>query len=89
MGKKSKKQIRKLIDKECFFCGEKEYKLLDCHRIVEGEHGGTYDWLNTLTACCNCHRKIHSGIIEIQGRFYSTKGKYVVIYKENGIEKFK
>jgi len=89
MRKKTRQQIRKLVDKECYFCGETEYKLLDCHRVVEGKDGGTYDHRNTITVCCNCHRKIHSGIIEIKGKYLSTKGTYVVIYFENGIEKCK
>jgi len=86
MKKKSRQQIQKLYDKKCYFCEESEYKLLDCHRIVEGKDGGTYHPRNTLTVCCKCHRKIHTGIIKIHGRYFTSKGKWVVHYTENGEE---
>lgn len=87
--KPSRQQCRKLFDGECFFCGEKDYDLLDCHRIYEGADGGTYHWLNSLTACSNCHRKCHSGRIQVHGRYLCTNGRYVVHYHEDGEEKWK
>jgi len=89
MGKKSVKQIRKLFDGECFFCGEDDYDLLDAHRIIEGKDGGKYNWWNTLATCSKCHRKIHSGRIKISGKHPCSSGKYVIIYVEDGIEKIK
>lgn len=91
MSKKlSKKQIKKLSDGQCYFCEEKEYKLLDAHRINEGKDGGTYNWWNILTICCNCHRKIHSGLIKIFGKHPSTgKNLWVIHYEENGEDKWK
>lgn len=78
-----------MLDKECLFCGEDTYEILDCHRIVEGQHGGTYHPQNTITICSNCHRKVHSGIIKILGKFYTTKARWVVQYIEDGVEKWK
>lgn len=86
---KSRQQIKKLVDKVCYFCGEDRYEILDCHRIIEGKDGGTYHPLNTLTICCNCHRKTHTGIIKILGKHLCSNGKYVVIYIEDGVEKIR
>jgi len=80
---------KKKIDKCCYFCEERDYSVLDVHRIVPGEEGGTYTDFNTLTCCANCHRKCHSGVIKILGKYYSTSGKYVVNYIENNEEKWK
>jgi hypothetical protein len=92
MGKKrySRQQIRKLHDKKCYFCDLEIYEVLDCHRLLEGSKNGKYsDWLNTIAVCCNCHRKIHTELIVIHGRFLCTNGQYVIIYKEGGVEKIK
>jgi hypothetical protein len=82
------KKVKKKIDKRCYFCGEGDYDLLDCHRIIPGEEGGEYNEHNTVVACACCHRKCHSGRINIIGRFFSTMG-YVLHYFEDGVEKFK
>lgn len=89
MKRYSKKQIRKRADGKCYFCGQDDYSLLDAHRIVEGAKGGKYTDFNTLTVCALCHRKIHSGRIQILGRHYSTAGRYVLHYIEDGEEKWK
>jgi hypothetical protein len=89
MKKLSKKQIKKRCDKHCYFCDCDIYELLDVHRIVEGKDGGKYtDW-NMCTACCLCHRKIHTNIIQILGKHYSTKGYVIHYIDENGIEHWK
>jgi len=85
MGRKSRQQITKLYEKKCYFCGENEYKLLDCHRVYEGEDGGTYHPLNTVVTCALCHRKIHAGIIKIDRKYLSTGG-LVLHYFINGKE---
>ena len=89
--KLSIQQIKKRYDKECFFCGTDEYELLDAHRIIEGQDGGTYNWWNILTICCLCHRKINTGIIKIFGKYKCMGGKKleVIHYEENGEEKWK
>lgn len=90
MGKFNKKQIRKKIDKNCFFCGCQDYDLLDAHRIIYGSDGGKYKDFNILTVCSNCHRKIHSNKIKILGKHFSTSGKYIINYiDEEGNEQWK
>jgi hypothetical protein len=88
--KLSKKQIKKRIDKKCYFCDCSDYELLDVHRIIPGEDGGKYtDW-NMLTTCCLCHRKIHAGQIKIIGKHFSTSGRHVIHYiNEEGKELWK
>ena len=88
----SKKQIKKMHDKECYFCGENRYELLDAHRIIEGNEGGKYNWSNMLTICALCHRKCHTGIIKILGKHKCMGGdKLEVIHyiDEDGEEKWK
>ncbi len=89
--KYTKKQCKKLWDKECYFCGESQYELLDTHRIVEGQDGGTYNWWNMLTTCVKCHRKCHTGIIKILGKHHCMGGSKLSIlhYLEEGVEKWK
>ena len=88
--KYSKQQCIKLINKECLFCGENKYVLLDAHRIYPGELGGTYTPRNTITSCANCHRKMHSGIIRVIGKYLSTSGQWMVNYfDENNTEHWK
>lgn len=89
--KYTKKQIKKLSDKECFFCGEADYDLLDAHRIIEGKDGGTYHWWNMLTTCVKCHRKVHTGKIKILGKYHSTGATLFKIHymDEFGEERWK
>ena len=82
------KKVKKKIDKKCYFCPESDYNLLDVHRIVEGKNNGKYTDYNTVTTCCTCHRKIHSGRIQIVGKHYSTAGRYVLHYIEDNEEKW-
>src|SRR5687767_961409 len=73
MARKSRKQITKLFDKQCFFCKEDNYALLDAHRIVPGSEGGKYvHENNVLTLCSNCHRRVHAGDIVIDRKYPST-----------------
>lgn len=82
----TKKQTFKYQDKECFFCGTKE--TLDAHRLIPGKEGGKYTRWNTITTCCNCHRKCHLGIIKVIGKYQTTAGPKIN-YIENKIEKWK
>jgi len=90
MGKRySRQQIKKLVEKVCYFCGEDDYNLLDVHRILEGANGGTYHDRNTVCVCSKCHRKIHSGRIKIHGKYMSTGKKlWVLHFTEDGDEKW-
>ena len=83
------KQLAKRIAKECLFCGENDLKLVDAHRISYGEDGGTYCDRNTVICCALCHRKIHTGRIIIEGKYFSTSGQWKVFYKEDGEDKVK
>jgi hypothetical protein len=80
------KKIKKLIDKKCYFCGENNYCVLDVHRILPGSEGGIYSEHNSVTACSNCHRKIHDGKIKLDRKYYSTKGWVLHYFDENQIE---
>lgn len=80
------KEFKKKAAGKCHFCGEKEYCVLDVHRIVPGEQGGEYVDLNTTVACSSCHRKIHAGIIKVDRKYYSTQGWVLHYFDENGIE---
>ena len=81
------KIAKKHLEGKCKFCGESDYDLLDCHRIVEGSNGGKYTDKNTVVVCSNCHRKIHSGQIKILGQYTSTYARWVLHYiDENGKE---
>ena len=70
---------------KCAICGEKNYKLLDVHRIIYGEHGGKYILNNILVVCANDHRRIHAGEIEIIQKGKTSKGEFL-LYLDSGIE---
>lgn len=89
MPKKKKlvnKKHKKMSDGRCKFCGADEYCVLDVHRILPGEEGGTYEALNTVVACSNCHRKIHEGKIRVDRMYPSTKGWVLHYWDESGEE---
>ena len=81
------KIAKKKIDKKCYFCSCDIYALLDVHRIIEGANDGEYIEFNTITCCSNCHRKVHSGLIKIDRKYYSTKG-WILHFWINGEEKW-
>ena len=81
----SNKKNFKRRSRECQICGENNYKLLDVHRI---KWGGKYSFDNCVSLCTNCHRKVHSGIIEIKGWKHSSIGR-ILHFIENNEEKFK
>ena len=70
------------MEKECLICGEDNYNVLDVHRIEYGSQGGTYTKRNTIVVCTTCHRRIHAGEIEIDGKYNSTKGLMVHYFVE-------
>lgn len=83
------KQIKKKIDKKCYFCEVDDYACLNCHRIIPGSENGRYTEHNTICCCANCHAKIHDGQIKIDRKYYSTSGKWVLHFWENDKEKWK
>jgi hypothetical protein len=84
----NRKAIAKRIHGKCSLCGLDDVDCLDVHRIVPGAVGGKYNRANCLIVCSNCHRKIHAGQISVLGRHFSTTGKHVVHFTENGVEKW-
>lgn len=82
------KKIKKLTDKKCYFCDCNIYNLLDIHRIKEGKNGGEYTDFNTVTCCSLCHRKIHSGLIKLDRKYFSTNGWVLHYFDELGREHY-
>jgi 5-methylcytosine-specific restriction endonuclease McrA len=82
------KKAFKRRHKPCQICGENKYELLDVHRIIPEEKGGRYEESNCVCICVSCHRKHHSGIIEIKGWFDSSAGKILLYKNEKGEEQF-
>ena len=83
----NKKNFKKYI-KKCFFCNEDNSSLLDIHRIFEGKDGGTYDTINVLVVCSNCHRKIHANQMKVikKHKAYNSKCNFIVECLINGEE---
>lgn len=80
------KKINKKAVGKCVICGEKDYSVLDNHRIKPGCEGGKYTKNNVCVLCSNCHRKVHSGDIVIHRYYNSTTGR--VLHVEIGGEEF-
>jgi len=73
----AKKRLFKLAAGKCFFCPERDYSVLDNHRI---EPGGKYVPHNVLVICSNCHRKEQRGKIRIDRKYATTSGRMVLRY---------
>lgn len=82
------KQAAKHYAKKCYFCEVDDYACLNVHRIVPGEQDGIYSDFNTVVVCANDHARIHSGEIQIDRKYLSTSGKWVLHYWINGEEKW-
>jgi len=82
------KKAFKLRNKPCRICKEETYELLDTHRIIPEEKGGKYTNSNCVCICVSCHRKHHSGLIDIKGWFDSSVGKLLLYIDEGGNEQF-
>jgi len=76
------------LSSKCHICGESKYELLDVHRIVFGENGGTYNFNNVVVLCPRHHRMVHTGLITIHGWVDSTVGKLLHFIDEDGKEQF-
>lgn len=83
----SKKSF-KIRSGPCRICKEEIYEILDVHRILPGEKGGKYEETNCVCICTKCHRKHHSGLIDIKGWFHSTAGRILLYIDEDGKEQF-
>jgi hypothetical protein len=82
------KIAKKHFDGKCYFCSCDNYNLLDVHRISYDSNVNKYTDFNTITVCALCHRKIHSGIIKIDRKYFSTSGKWVLHFWVEGEEKW-
>jgi hypothetical protein len=89
MAKITSKLAFKKFAGACAFCSESDYSCLDVHRIHEGYKGGTYDSINCVCVCTNCHRKIHANKINIIKKHISYGNSlYVIEYLDNGETKY-
>lgn len=68
--------------RKCNVC-EEWFKSLDKHHIQSRSKGGSNKKENITYLCCNCHRKVHTGDIILEGNFYSTDG-VLLIHREKG-----
>ena len=80
----SKKTFKRRSGK-CQICGEKDYTVLDTHRIIEQ---GSYSNDNCVSLCVKCHRKVSAGKIKTLKWVNSTIGKLLHYIDENGEEQF-
>lgn len=88
--RKSRKQIHKKVFPSCFFCGNPEAHRIDAHRIIPGAEGGRYVEPNILSACANCHRDIHEGVIVVDRKYRTSRGGvWIVHYWKSGEEFWK
>lgn len=77
----------KLKKYKCEICKESNIKVLDFHHIIPRTDENCTDLpSNIAIICANCHRKTHSGFIEIIGVVPSTEfpNKRTLIYKLDG-----
>ena len=68
---------------KCDICNI-DMRSLDTHHIVSKTYGGSNVKSNITKLCPNCHRKVHSGDIIIEGWFMTSIGRKL-IWRENGI----
>jgi len=72
--------------KKCEIC-EDDSVLLDKHHIISKSKGGSNKAYNIAHLCPNCHRRVHTGDIILEGRFESTLGN-VLVYHLKGDQQF-
>ena len=65
---------KRLFHGGCVLCHERNAATLVAHRVLPGERGGRYDWANVATLCQNCHARLHSGQIRMEGPFQTSDG---------------
>lgn len=65
----------------CEICGDSSV-LLDKHHIVSKSKGGDNKPHNIGFLCPSCHRKVHTGMIVLEGRFQTTRGNELIYHKK-------
>ncbi len=83
------KVAQKHNDGSCVICDNKDYDVLNLHRIIPGADGGRYTAWNVITVCANCHNRIHAGQIVIDRKYPSTSGRPVLHFWEGEQEFWK
>jgi hypothetical protein len=72
-----RKKIKKVMNRSgtriCPICQEKQ--ILVEHHINGRDIPNPNQWSNLADICDNCHRRVHEGIIVIEGWFTTTDGK--------------
>ena len=58
-------KVMKRMNLSCFICGWYHPNVSgDIHHIIPRKHGGSDDDENLTYICPNCHRMVHSGVID-------------------------
>jgi uncharacterized protein YlaI len=73
MTKKTRKKLNASGKQPCPICDEKEILVehhIEGRKIPNANHPSNLSYI-----CSNCHRKIHEGIIILEGYFMTTSGK--------------
>jgi predicted HNH restriction endonuclease len=63
-------------------------KLIEIHHIKMRSENGLNDPGNKVPVCSNCHTKIHLGLIIPEKWVYSTKGRWMMIWKDKDGKQF-
>ena len=66
---------------KCNIC--KRIEPLDSHHIQSTCYGGVNEAWNKCNICPNCHRKVHMGLIIIEG-WFSTSISNILVYRNKG-----
>ena len=69
------------MNTECNICNKKI--LVDTHHIQSSCYGGVNKEWNRCKLCPNCHRKVHTGSIIIEG-WFSTSISNILVYRNKG-----
>ena len=62
----------------CEICENGVEIFMEHHHINSRSKGGTNEQHNLATICNQCHKKVHHGLLIIEGRFNSTHGNIIV-----------
>ena len=82
---KSRKKMNNSGTQPCSVCGDTE--ILIEHHIAGRDIEGAGDPSNLTCMCDNCHRKVHKGLIVLEGWATTTTGKQL-FWHEAGEESF-
>lgn len=55
---------------------------IDEHHIQSVSKGGTNEYSNKIKVCPTCHRKIHEGLITIEGWFMTSIGRQLIFRED-------